>query len=86
MVLVSMDIQRYGTLSTDVTGKPLKLTLTMNKVDKNSDPLIIKFYELSPSVYGAVLNNGERHEVKASEVNNFIAQYQNYLAGKDVLY
>lgn len=86
MVLVSMDIQRYGILSSDVTGKPLKLTLTMNKVDKNSDPLIIKFYELSPSVYGAVLNNGERHEVKASEVNNFIKQYQNYLAGKDVLY
>ncbi len=86
LVLVSMEIQRYGALTTSITDQPLKLTLTLDKVDKNEQPLVIRFYELSASIYGVKLSTGEEYEVKASQVNNFIQQYENYLAGKDVLY
>lgn len=86
LVLVSMEIQRYGALKTTITDQPLKLTLTLDKVDNTEQPLVIRFYELSASVYGVKLSTGEEYEVKASQVKNFIQQYENYLAGKDVLY
>lgn len=80
-----MDIKRYGASTTDTKGLPLKLELAITKRDSSKPYLTIKFYEAGTNLYAVELSHGERYMVKASEVNNAIEQYRNYLNGKTVL-
>ena len=41
---------------------------------------------MSSNLYAAVLDNGEKYQVKASEVQNAVTQYSNLLEGKTVIH
>lgn len=45
----------------------------------------VQFYPVSGSLYCVATSEGETFSTKASAVEDFISQYQNYLAGKTVL-
>ncbi len=81
-----MNITRYGSLSTDVSGLAQKMEIAITRRNETTPVLTVKFYEVSGNQYAVVLSNGEKYQVKASDVKNAIAQYENYLAGKTVLY
>ncbi len=81
-----MNISRYGSLTKDINNLEQKLEIAITRRDKEEPILTVKFYEISSSQYAVLLSNGEKYQVKASEVKNAIAQYENYLAGKTVLY
>ncbi len=81
-----MGISRYGSLTKDVNTLEQKLEIAVTRREETEPDLTIKFYEISGSQYAVVLSNGEQYQVKASEVKNAITQYENYLAGKKVLY
>ncbi|MBP3381957.1 MAG: DUF4340 domain-containing protein, partial [Clostridia bacterium] len=81
-----MGISRYGSLTKDVNTLEKKLEIAVTRREETEPDLTIKFYEISGSQYAVVLSNGEQYQVKASEVKNAITQYENYLAGKKVLY
>ena len=81
-----MNITRYGSLTKDVNTLEQKMEIAITRRDKTEPVLTVKFYEISSSQYAVVLSNGEKYQVKASDVKNAITQYENYLAGKTVLY
>lgn len=81
-----MNINRYGSLEESIEGLPLKLSFSYTLNGKTEPAFSADFYELSSSIYAAVLSNGERYKVKASTVENVIKQYQNLLNGEKVLY
>lgn len=81
-----MNISRYGSLDKSVEGLPLKLSFSYTLNGESEPDFTADFYELSSSIYAAVLSNGERYTVKASKVENVIKQYQNLLNGEKVLY
>ncbi len=81
-----MNITRYGSLTKDVNSLEQKMEMAITRRDKTEPVLTVKFYEISSSQYAVVLSNGEKYQVKASDVKNAITQYENYLAGKTVLY
>ena len=80
-----MAINRYEALKTDVTGLPLKMEFSIYHLKETAPALTVKFYEISPSKYAAILSHGEEYVVKAEDVNFVIAQCENYLNGKTVL-
>ncbi len=81
-----MNISRYGDLRTDVSGLEKKLEIAITRREKTTPVLTATFYEVSSSQYAVILSNGEKYQVKASDAKNAITQYENYLAGKTVLY
>ena len=81
-----MEIKRYSALTKSTDGQPLKLTLAITRSGEKKPILTIKFYEMSSNLYAAVLDNGEKYQVKASEVKNAITQYENLLNGKTVIH
>lgn len=80
-----MDIKRYSSLTQDVEGLPLKMEIAITRLEETEPVLTVKFYEVSSNLYAAVLSHGERYQVKASDVNFVIEQYENYLKGETVL-
>ena len=81
-----MNITRYGSLTKDVNALEQKMEIAITRREETKPVLTVKFYEISGSQYAVVLSNGEKYQVKASDVKNAITQYENYLAGKKVLY
>lgn len=81
-----MNINRYNDLTKDVSGLEKKLEIAITRREKTTPVLTATFYEVTSSQYAVVLSNGEKYQVKASDVKNAITQYENYLAGKTVLY
>lgn len=81
-----MNITRYGSLTKDVNMLEQKMEIAITRREEKTPVLTVKFYEISGSQYAVVLSNGEKYQVKASDVKNTITQYENYLAGKKVLY
>jgi len=81
-----MNINRYGNLTKDINSLEKKLEIAIIRRDQTTPILTVKFYEVTSNQYAVVLSNGEKYQVKASDVKNAITQYENYLAGKTVLY
>lgn len=81
-----MNIKRYGSLTTDVSKMTPQFEMAITRREQKTPVLSVKFYEISGSQYAVVLSNGESYQVTASDVKNAVAQYENYLAGKTVLY
>lgn len=81
-----MNITRYGSLTKDINTLEQKMEIAITRREQTTSVLTVKFYEISSSQYAVVLSNGEKYQVKASDVKNAITQYENYLAGEKVLY
>ena len=86
MVRNFMEVKRYSALTKSTDGKPLKLTLAITRTGETKPVLTIRFYEMSSNLYAAVLDNGEKYQVKASEVQNAVTQSSNLLEGKTVIH
>ncbi len=83
---VFMDIDWHSSLSKDVGNAPERFSLSLTKTGETKPVFSAKFYQLSGSLYAAVINNGEKYQVRASDVENAITQFNNYMNGKTVLY
>ncbi len=81
-----MNITRYGSLTKDIASLDQKMEIAITRREQTAPVLTVKFYEVSSNQYAVVLSNGEKYQVKASDAKNAITQYENYLAGKTVLY
>ncbi len=80
-----MDITRYTSLTQDVSGKPLKMEMSYYRTGADTPTLTVKFYENTGNLCAVILSNGEKYQVKTSDVEFVIEQCQNYLNGKTVL-
>ena len=78
-----MSFSRYTEKDTSPTGKP-NLTFALYTSDGKLY-MGVQFYPVSGSLYCVVTSEGETFSTKASVVEDFITQYQNYLEGKTVL-
>lgn len=86
LMQVYMRISRYTSLKTDVAGKPLQMTMSVYLNGKSTPSLTVKFYQMSSNLSAAILSNGEKYQVRTSEIDNVLKQTQNLLDGKTVLY
>lgn len=80
-----MDISRYTSLKKDVSDLPVKMEFSIYHTGENTPALTVKFHETSGNLCAAVLSNGEKYQVKTSDVEFVIQQCENYLNGKTVL-
>lgn len=80
-----MAIERYGSLTQDITNLPLAMEFSITRLNETEPVLTVKFYKVSSSLYAAVLSHGEEYLVKAADVTFVIEQYENYLNGDTVL-
>ena len=78
-----MTFSRYTEKDTEPAGTP-SLQLALYTTD-GARYMHVKFYPVSGSLYCIETSEGETFSTKASAVEDFIVQYQNYLAGKAVL-
>lgn len=78
-----MSFSRYTEKDTSPSGKP-NLSFSLYTSD-GKQYMGVQFYPVSGSLYCVVTSEGETFSTKASAVEDFINQYQNYLAGKTVL-
>ena len=80
---MAMGIGRYGTTDEQPTGEA-SLSIALRQED-GTQYLKVDFYPTTGSLYTARTSEGELFTVKASEVNNFIKQAGNYMAGEPVI-
>ncbi len=80
---LAMGIERYGTTDEQPTGEA-SLSIAL-QLEDGSQYLKVDFHPATGSLYTARTSEGELFTVKASEVNDFIKQANNYMAGKPVL-
>ena len=78
-----MSFSRYTEKDTEPAGTP-SLQLALYTTD-GARYMNVKFYPVSGSLYCIETSEGETFSTKASAVEDFIVQYQHYLAGKAVL-
>ncbi len=86
LIRVFMGVERYSNLTKDIGDKPVHFSISLTHTGEDKPVFTAKFYEMSSNLYAAVINNGERYQVRASDLKNAITQYQNYLKGEAVLY
>ncbi len=80
-----MNIKRYTSLSQEVSGVPTKMEFSIYRTSETTPALTGKFYETTGNLCAAILSNGEKYQVKTSDVEFVIEQCNNYLNGKTVL-
>ncbi len=83
---VFMDIDWHSNLTKDIGDASERFSISLTKTGETEPVFSAKFYKLSGSLYAAVINNGEKYQVRASDVENAITQLENYMNGETVLY
>lgn len=83
---VFMDIDWHSSLSKDIGNAPERFSLSLTKTGEQKPVFSAKFYQLSGSLYAAVINNGETYQVRAADVENAVTQFNNYVNGQTVIY
>ncbi len=86
LLQVFMEVKRYKDLTTDVSGLPVKAQFSITRRGETQPVVSAKFYQVSSSTYAVVFEHGERYLVRSSQLENALQQYDNYLAGKEVMH
>ncbi len=79
---LTMGLQRYDQSAHSVNGTPKhRIALYLNN---GSAYLSLDFFEKSASLYTVRTSEGELFTIKASSINNWLTQFDNFIAGKKV--
>ncbi len=77
-----MGLSRYGKADSEPTGQA-QYSMALRNTD-GSLFLAMEFYKQSASLYTVRTTEGELFTMKSSTIDNWMAQFNNYLAGKGV--
>ncbi len=78
----TMGLSRYGTADAAPSGQPA-YRIEMKQTDGTLF-LALDFYKQSASLYTVRTTEGELFTVKSSSIDNWLTQFNNYIAGKGV--